>query len=151
MTDKFQGWAWIWIRMSGMMNGPYSVTWSKNSGVASGMPHDTLTKSLECQNFLFVRRCVPWCSFCSHDDTFLTLLPDNTQGHERWLFGAKLVMLPVSWPRIYGTTIIQSGMMTIVKDKKIRSSDGVITQTHMLPERIASHVMEFKKKSIMTL
>lgn len=35
-----------------------------------------------------------------------------------WL-GGKLVVLPVSQPRMYGTMIAKSGMVNIVKDKNI--------------------------------
>lgn len=66
----------------------------KNCNVASGMPHATLTKCLPHPNVSVssslvwqTRQCFPWRSFRSHD--FSTLLPDNTQGRERWQVGVK--------------------------------------------------------------
>lgn len=116
--------------MWGTTSGPCSLIYSMRVDEQSAMPQDDPTENIACQFFtltLFVNSynvlvfLLQWLSICN----FLTSLLDDSQEHERWLVGIKLVALSVSWPRhrknlwphdclIY--------MVTIAKDKNIAQS-----------------------------
>lgn len=54
----------------------------------------------------------------------LTLLPDTQSRKYQWSVGGKPVVLPVSRPRIYGTTIAWSDMVTTMKNQNITESES---------------------------
>lgn len=63
-------------------------------------------KSLPCQkDWYFLAESdgslMTTCSLIAMTDTFLTLLPDNTEGREQQLVRVKPVVLAVSWPKLF--------------------------------------------------